>query len=280
MMTSALMNELARQNVRLLTDGEQLTIRAPKGVVTAELRLELASQKANVIAMLLERRNGNSHLPRIAPRLSERYEPFPLTEIQKAYVVGRDGAFDLGNVSCHVYYEVDAIRPDMDRFNRALQLLIDRHDMLRAVVLPGGRQQVLEKVPPYQISMLDLRHQDAREAQSKLDSIRADMSHEVRPADRWPLFDCRASRLDEERVRLHLSFDTLIVDVWSLRVLFQEWRELYQDPKAKLVPLDIAFREYVLAEPMLRASKEFARSSDYWSKRLSSLPAGPELPLL
>lgn len=279
MTPGALIDELARHNVRLSTDGKRLTVSARKGALTPKARAKLAVWKGDIINELRSRRRPESQFLRILPRPDERYEPFPLTEIQRAYWVGRGDAFELGNVSCHVYYEVESIQLDLDRYNRALQLLIDRHDMLRAVVRSDGWQQVLERVPRYRIKVLDLRRQPRERADSMLAEIRADMSHQVMPADRWPLFDIRATRLDNERVRVHMSLDTLIIDVLSLQTLLGEWRELYRDLEASLPPLNLSFRDYVLSVEKLRNSKAFARSYGYWSERFATLYPGPKLPL-
>src|SRR5690606_33826597 len=42
-------------------------------------------------------------LPEIVPDPERADEPFPLTDVQQAYLVGRSGTLDLGQVSCHVY---------------------------------------------------------------------------------------------------------------------------------------------------------------------------------
>ena len=63
-----------------------------------------------------------------------RYEPFPLTDVQRAYWLGRSNYFELGNIGCHVYIEFDLSELDRRRMQAAWQKLIDRHDMLRAVV--------------------------------------------------------------------------------------------------------------------------------------------------
>src|SRR5262245_39088473 len=90
-------------------------------------------------------------IPRIVPNSADRYRPFPLTEIQEAYWIGRTGAIELGNVGSHRYTELERTALDLDRFTLAWQRLIDRHDMLRAIVLATGQQQILEKVPDYKI---------------------------------------------------------------------------------------------------------------------------------
>src|SRR5512146_236530 len=87
-------------------------------------------------------------LPTIQPDPAQRYEPFPLTEIQQAYWVGRSMAYELGDISIHIYSEVDCVDLDLERLMRAWQRVVERHDMLRAIVLPDGRQQILEQVPP------------------------------------------------------------------------------------------------------------------------------------
>ena len=253
----------------------------PKGVLTPELRARLIAYKTAVLALLTERENARSTspLPQIVPDRERRNDPFPLTDIQQAYWLGRSDAFELGNVACHVYYEVEANNLDLPRFNRALQRLIERHDMLRAIVLADGRQQVLDQVPPYEIEVLDLRSHDWQQASAVLDAINHRMSHQVLPSDAWPLFEIRASRLDEVRLRLHFSFDMLIADVWSLQILFREWAELYRDMNAHLAPIDVTFRDYVLVEAKLRHSELHDISQQYWSDRLPALPPAPELPL-
>ncbi|MFC7556730.1 hypothetical protein ACFQU7_37720 [Pseudoroseomonas wenyumeiae] len=78
----------------------------------------------------------------MTPDPAARHEPFPLTEIQQAYWLGRDTGFELGNVATHGYLEADCLGLDLPRFEQAWQRLVERHDMLRMVVLPGGMQQV------------------------------------------------------------------------------------------------------------------------------------------
>ena len=219
-------------------------------------------------------------LPQIAPAPDQRHLPFPLTDVQHAYWIGsRSGTFELGNVSCHVYIEVEMGGLDLERLNLALSRLIERHDMLRAIVLPDGRQQILEQVPPYEIEMLDLRGQDSEVATFRLEAIRQRMSHQMLPADQWPLFEIRASMLDNQRSRLHISFDLLIGDGWSFMVLIRELYQLYRNPETSFSSLDFSFRDYVLAERNFQDSELYQHSLDYWRDRLATLPPAPELPL-
>ncbi|MBE9571658.1 MAG: amino acid adenylation domain-containing protein, partial [Proteobacteria bacterium] len=216
-----------------------------------------------------------SELPTIVPAPEKRHLPFPLTDVQYAYWIGRDKSFELGNVACHVYIEVDTEAIDLERFNSALQQLIARHDMLRAVALPDGQQQILETVPPYEIKVSDLRRKEGDLVTSEIEAIRARMSHQVIPAEQWPLFEIQASLLEEDRTRLHISFDLLIGDGWSFNILIRDLYQLYKGES--LVPLTISFRDYVMAEEKIRSSAMYQRSLEYWRSR--QLPSAPKLPL-
>jgi amino acid adenylation domain-containing protein len=210
-----------------------------------------------------------ARLPVLRPDPERRHEPFPLTDVQQAYWIGRSGIFELGNVSTHVYLELETTGLDLERLGKALRRMIERHDMLRMVVLPDGRQRVLPTVPDYEIAVQE----------GDPESLRQRMSHQVLPAHRWPLFDLRASLLDGGRTRLHVSLDALVADAWSFRIMARELVQLYRDPGTAVPPLEITFRDYVLAEIELRASDLYRRSEEYWRGRLASLPPAPELPL-
>ena len=277
----SLLTNLSNKGVKLSAKEGSLLVDAPKGVLTSELRNSLAEHKAELLLLLRQNSMSTSStsLPVIEPINDQRYEPFPLTDMQHAFWVGRSGVLELGNVANHGYYEIEGKDLNLERLNWALQKLIERHDMLRAVVLPDGQQQVQGTVPPYQIEVLDLRGQDDKAVTAQIEAIRQRMSHQVLPADQWPLFEFRATRLDGGRIRLHVSYDLQVFDAWSLFRLFDEWFQLYQNPNVALPPLELSFRDYVLAEQGLRETELYVRSQEYWFSRLDSFPPAPDLPL-
>jgi amino acid adenylation domain-containing protein len=213
----------------------------------------------------------------VTPDPVHRYDPFPLTELQEAYWVGRSSGIELGNLACFVYFETEAKDLDLPRLSEALRRLIERHDMLRMVVLREGQQQILRSVPPYEIAVRDLRGAADRDAQ--LLRLREELSHQVLPTDRWPLFAISATRVDERVFRLHIGIDTLTGDAWGMRLVFEELGRLYQDPHAALPPLTLSFRDYILAEVADRQGAAYTRALSYWQQRLPALPPAPALPL-
>jgi len=276
-----LIEQLSALGVRLSAEGDELSVSAPRGALTSELRARLASRKAQLIDRLRQpAARPASPWPVIVPATEERHLPFPLTDIQQAYWVGRASGMTLGSVGCHGYWETDAVGIDVERLECALQRLIDRHDMLRVIFLPTGEQQTLEEVPPFRIETVDLRGRSAAAAAAELGALRERMSHRLYVPDQWPLFDIRAARLDERTTRLFLSFDLLVLDAASIFQLLGEARRFYEDTRLELPRLDLSFRDYVIAESRLRETDDYKRNERTWLDRAATLPPAPDLPLV
>ncbi|HKR14760.1 MAG TPA: amino acid adenylation domain-containing protein, partial [Pyrinomonadaceae bacterium] len=222
---------------------------------------------------------GDDHLPELTPDPLNWNEPFPLADMQQAYWIGRSGAFDLGQVATHLYLEIESATVSVERVEIVVDKLVQRHPMLRAVILPDGQQQVLASPAPYRVRVLDLQGLDEAESRRQLDGVRQEMSHQVLPANEWPWFEVRASRLDDSRVLFHVGYDLLIGDLGSMQLFIGELTVLLQNPEAVLPELKVSFRDYVLAEAALQDLPEFVAAKAYWQERLETMPPPPELPL-
>ncbi len=275
----ALLADLQRAGVKLSLDGGELRIAAPPGALTESLKQALRVHKDALVALLQSHADTPEQaLPALAPDPATRDQPFPLTDLQHAYWIGRDPTLEMGGVATHLYLELDAPGLEPGRLNEALCRLIERHDMLRAVVGADGMQRILPHVPAYRIAVTDCRALGAEAGQAAVEAARAALSHQVLAPDRWPLFDVRATLLPDG-VRLHLSLDLLILDAISMALLFREWRRWYDEPGWRPEPLQLSFRDYVLAERRQRESAAYQRAHDYWMGRVDKLPGAPELPL-
>ena len=105
------------------------------------------------------------------------------------------------------------------------------------------------------------------------------MSHQVLPKRPLAAFRSAGDPLGRDRLRLHVSFDLLIADGWSFRILGHELATWYRDPELELPPLDLSFRDCVLAEQAFESSLLYERDADYWRRRLPEFPPAPDLPL-
>ncbi|MBB4267126.1 type I polyketide synthase [Roseospira visakhapatnamensis] len=213
------------------------------------------------------------------PDPAGRFEPFPLTPIQHAYWLGRTDLIGYGGVACHVVFEWDKDTRTLDwtRLEAAWVALVRRHDMLRSVVAPDGRQRVLETVPDYRFDVVDLRTCAPEERQARLEETRRRLSEQVLPTDRWPIFEIVVSLTEGTRYRLHANLDLLQFDTQSFKVMMDDWAALYRGET--LAPLGCGFRDYVLAELARKDTPAWKTAWCAWQDLLTDLPAAPELPV-
>jgi pyochelin synthetase len=260
--------------VQLWEDGGQLRFRAPAGVLTDERKARLRACKPELVEYLRDPAGAEP----IATDPGAALDPFPLTDVQAAYLVGRDEAFDYGGVGCQVYLEAEMASLDPAALTGAWRHLIDRHPMLRAVVDRDGSQRILPEVPAYDVAVVD-----GHDGHGSVAAVREEMSHRSFEPDRWPLFDVRATRRTrdgEAAWTLHLSFDFLVADFMSIQLLLDELHQLLTEPSEPLPPIDVSFRDYVLAERRARQRRSHQVARDYWWRRIDELPPAPQLPLL
>ncbi|MCL7364059.1 non-ribosomal peptide synthetase [Streptomyces ardesiacus] len=265
--------ELKAAGVVMYEEGGKLRYRAPQGAMTPERRETLRTHRDAVLALLRVEEYG----PAVDADPAAAHEPFPLTDVQAAYLLGRSGAFDYGGVACHGYLEIALPHWGAERVEESWNRLIRRHPMLRAVVAAEGYQRVLPEVPHYRVRSEDLRGVPAEARERALEATRSEMSHQVRPTEQWPLFDVRATETDEALV-LHVAVDLLICDYSSIQLLLAELADLCTSaPRPE--PRSGTFRDYVLAAGAAREGTRYQRDRAYWWARIDDLPAAPDLPL-
>jgi amino acid adenylation domain-containing protein/thioester reductase-like protein len=210
---------------------------------------------------------------------AHRYDPYPLTDMQQAYWIGRLGGFQLGDVGAYAYFELDLPDLDIGRLSQAWKRLVARHDALRTVLTEDGQQRALRDVPPYEIGCHDLRHVPDEKVQTLLAEIRERLCRTKTVVESWPPFAVEVSRLPGGKVRVHMGIDELVCDAGSIGILHGELALLYENPDVTLPALTCAFRDYVLAEQRLRGTALHERAKSYWRNTLADMPAAPPLPL-
>ncbi|MGJ7907808.1 amino acid adenylation domain-containing protein [Actinopolyspora sp. H202] len=274
MTASEIIAELEQAGLHLWEDEGKVRFRGPEGAMTPELRDSIVNMRDEVIRALRER---DSQV--VDPRPEERFEPFPLTDVQSAYLLGRRGVFEYGSVPCHAYGELMFDALDHDRLQRAWSTVVDRHDMLRTVLDYDGFQRVLPDPPEPTIDWTDARELASAEGEARVVETRNRLSHESKEVTECPLYSIAVTELADRAV-LHFSIDFLIADYVSIYQLLDEFGAFYEDPDAKLPTPTISFRDYLRAERQVRQGPAYERDREYWLERLDTLPAAPELPLV
>ncbi|WP_179404974.1 non-ribosomal peptide synthetase [Burkholderia guangdongensis] len=269
--------DLTAAGIFLWTEAGQLRFRAPAGALSSGQRAMLKARREAFVA----------HLTPVAAGITtdplNRYEPFPLTDLQLAYIVGRRDNYELGGVGCHNYLELQLPPLDPQRLERAWHALIMRHDMLRAEIGTDGQQRVLKTVALPPLHCDDLHGASAEAFERAVLLSRDEMAFRRYDAERWPLYEVRLTLHDDCSI-LHYSTDLLIADFASIQLLLAELGQLYHHPDVPLAPIALTFRDVVVSERARRqrpdARARLQKHRDYWMRRLPGLPGAPELPTL
>ncbi len=248
-----------------------MALLAAAGLDGANLRQLFATPVLADFAATLRRAGADRPAPpALRPDPAHRHEPFPPTDVQRAYWLGRSSDFALGGVGSHWYWEFDGADVDLARLEDAVNQLVARHDMLRAVFDDNGDQRVLAEVDRFRVAVREGGDEALRD-------LRERMAHRVPDPGRWPLLEIAAVRYGDGRVRIGFSFDYIVLDALSIVIFFDELTTLYRDPAAALRPVGVTFRDYLLAAPA--DPEAVAEDQRYWQDRLDTLPPAPPLPL-
>ncbi|OHY69492.1 hypothetical protein BB778_09840 [Pluralibacter gergoviae] len=266
---------LETQGIELWQEENQLRFRAPAGVMTEAIMQELRDHKPAILDWLRQQESGAA----LRADPDARFAPFPLTEAQQAYFVGRHSAFAFGGVACRGYLEICFDRPVTPaQLSRALNQLIARHDMLRVVIEEEGFQRVLPQVPLFQPQQHEWPDLPTTEVGARIAELREAML--AAPADyqRWPLF-AAATILTAGQTRLLLSIELILVDSASLYLLVYELDQLLFAPETLLPAPSLGFRDYVIARRAARQGVRYRKAQQYWRERIPELPNAPALPV-
>lgn len=253
----------------LTVSGTDLRLQGPQQRVDPELVSAIRSVKAELIAYL----TAAQPVQAIG---------FPLTLLQRGYLIGRGDSVEIGNVASHVYHEIDGCW-DIDRLESALNLVVARHGMLRTRITADG-QQIEEPVVVARIERLDLRGESQACQQATLTELREQRSHRILPYDRAPLLAVEVTLLSAGRMRLHVGHDGLVMDGISMFLFFSDWWRYYTGGAAAIGGAqeaggEVSFADYVASLGAMRAKQPAQRSRAYWLDRIADLPPRPGLAL-
>ena len=204
---------------------------------------------------------------------AELTQPFAMNDLQFAYYIGRSGAFGAA-VPCHFYFEFDREHNELDivKLEKAFNVLIARHEVLRSVV-QDGTFVIKQSVPDYRVAVVHLEEHD----DGMLEQLRQKYSLEQFDPAQWPLFSVRMTKTAHFS-RIHVNIDHIILDIKATLSLFSEWAHCYYYPETKLPHIGFSYRDYSIASAQYKSSEHINGARAYWMARLHQLPPAPPLP--
>jgi amino acid adenylation domain-containing protein len=251
---------------------------APKGLLTQDLRDELAMHKPEIIKFL--------QASQAASRESAQERTIPISKID------RSGPLPLSYAQQRLWF-LNQLDPESTAYNigavirmtgvvnlnaleRSLAAIVRRHEALRttfrqaegepyAVVLDGGDWK-LEVLGPEELTEWC---PDLLEAIAEIISRPFDI-------ERGPLFRAYVVREDEANHLLVLKIHHIVCDGWSMGVFGREFSELYSgfllDEEPKLPELTIQYADFAAWQRKWLNFGKLDAQVPYWKKQLEGAP--------
>ncbi|EFV1989766.1 amino acid adenylation domain-containing protein [Salmonella enterica] len=207
-------------------------------------------------------------------------ESFPLTDLQYAYLIGRNAALPLGGISPIHYIEIKAFNIDIKKLNNALTRIIEIHPAMRLVLTDNGRQQFIPSHQQYHIQEEDYSHLESTRLDQKLSLLRNNITEHIdnKKKNIWS-FDIHATILKDNYILLHLCFDLMFFDIISINIIIKDLWNAYNDVSFKYDSLSYYFPLFIETENKLKQTDLGLKDKKFWMERLIKIPSSPELPL-
>ncbi|HBM4422416.1 TPA: condensation domain-containing protein [Enterococcus faecium] len=270
-----------------IVGGDSLTAASIIGKVKNKMGIEISIkdifQSASVASLsdFIDKNKmfiNRSKIRTLVPDKENIYEPFPLTDVQMAYWIGRQGAYNLGNVSTHCYFEFDSMDINVNKLQKALNDIIEYNPALRTIILNSGEQVILKEVPYYLLNINDLSTLDDNAKENILLQMRESLSHRIIDLSNFPTFDFKVTKITKTLFRIFIGIDNAILDGWSMFEFLKEIKLKY-DGDFSSETIEPTFRDYVLYKKQ-EDRFHYERDKDYWINRLDSFPIMPRLSIM
>ena len=166
-------------------------------------------------------------------------------------------------------------RLDISTFERALNDVVRRHEVLRTTLVADGGipRQVIAASLDVPLTVHDLSGLAA--GQRDLQAEKHIREEAERPFDlaRGPLIRAAVLRLSEREHIATITMHHAIADGWSMGILIRELSALYQSrllgQPSPLPELPIQYADFAVWQRSWLAGKILEEQLDYWTKQLS-----------
>lgn len=229
------------------------------------------SKLADYINVLIEeQKQSRGESDQKAARTKHREGVYELSEVQQAYLAGRNPEMEWGGTSCQYYMEQDMEGFEPERFIHALSSVVERQSALRTVIRADFTQQVLDEIElPVEVRYLDEMAADNTEI------IRKTLQSEMLPLGK-PMFKVVLNQIDKKKQhwRIHILIDMLCADAMSLFLFWKDCQRAYET--GSLEVLSGNWQEDLKQQDEKGDSAKADEA--YWNRRVIDFPQAPQLP--
>ncbi len=261
------LSELRAKDVLLSVDGDKLTCNAPMHAITPEIRQELSERKEEILSFL---RNTQGWKAAETGQSSSRELPLSRSQ-QRIWFLDQ---LDPGNPAYNIVIPLWLTGSlDRDAMERALRVVIERHEALRTGFSQRGGQPFawIAGEKSWQMEVIDLRHLAEPDAETEATQLAWHAGRWSFDLEKPPLFRATLYQVTSERYLLCLVVQHIVADGWSLGILSREMSEHYSafttGASSPLPDPSFQYRDYVRWEQE-EGQRLAEQQLPYWLKKL------------
>ena len=278
MNTINFLSQLRSLEITISLEGEELKIKAPKGVITPSLKAEIVQRKPEIIAVLQEAKTSTQDV--FVPIAS----------------VDRTGMLPLSYNQSSMWF-IHQLDQDNTAYNESLQLkikgqlkitileqsiqeIIRRHESLRTAfpAIDGNPYQKINSHFTFHLPIIDLQTYLETEISSYI-TREVRQSFNLENGDLWRF---KLLRTGADEYILLIIIHHIIVDGWSMGIFIKELCHLYQSfasgSPISLPELNIQYGDFVVWQQENITGEILQKQLKYWQQQLAAKPPLLELP--
>ncbi|MFH0962802.1 MAG: alpha/beta fold hydrolase [Planctomycetota bacterium] len=282
MTAEELLDLLRRRGVKLWADGDHLRYSAPRGVVTSDLRGQLAQHKAAILSILRRSRGTKDERSAAIRRVSRALE-LPLSFAQER--LWHLYQLRPGDPAYNIQLAVRISGPlDVDALRRSFEETIKRHEVLRMTCSSLDGDPALSVAPdrPLAFPTVDLRDCAEEDRESEIARLATEGARRPFDLSQSPLLRMTLLQPAPQQFVLLVTTHQFAMDGWSIGVLCRDIASLYEafarGGPSPLAPLEIQYVDYAHWQRRWLQGEPLERQLTYWKKQLAGASVALDLP--
>ncbi len=278
MTTLEFVSYLNSLGIKLSLEGNQLSYRAPKGVINQDLKKELLGRKTEIVAFLEEAKNAILCNADPIVRV-ERSHGLPLSFAQERmwFVSQAESEIPYYNTNFGLNFQGALNIPALEW---SLNEIIRRHESLRTTypAKDGKPVQVIAEDFKITLPVMDMQGLPA----AKLQEIIDEEVSQLFDLSNGPLLRANLLRLGSQSHTLILTMHHIIIDGWSMSIFFKElstfYRSFIEGNPVSLPELSIQYADFAVWQRQWLTGEVLEKQLNYWKQQLAG--ATPSIEIL
>ncbi|MEH1861773.1 MAG: amino acid adenylation domain-containing protein [Nostoc sp.] len=279
MTTVEFLSRLQNAGVKIWIDSDKLGYRAPKGVMTADLKQKLVERKTEILAFLKQAKKSQQFASEpIIP--VKRDGNLPLSFSQQRmwflYQLAKQNPFYNENLQLRI---IGAL--NVAALEQSINEIIRRHEVLRTIFPTVDGFPVQRILPAFTVKIPVVNLQGLKEAE--IEQIIIEEVCQPFDLSKPPLLRVTLLRLEPELYLLILTIHHIIIDGWSVGIFIKELSALYQafstGSPTPLPELTIQYGDFTIWQRDWLTGEVLQTQLNYWQQQLKGIPTLLKLPI-